>query len=277
MKRNAACLALLLSFIGAGLCLVPPGYTQKKTPAAAPGASAVAEGAMADKPSASQPKIEIHPEFFLGWTQPEQPPPPPKRLPWPLKITLTAVNASNEVIAGPMSVTTTEELVGSRFRKASVTPAASVTGLPPPAAATSIPTTGGVSSVAGGTTTARTAPSSSPAVVPTLRPARSAAQSASHSAAGGEVGTMADKPAFTTAPASAIQLQELEFASLVDTRGAGFMNLKCFVRLTLAENGHAEQVQTLTTVECRPDRETTLATFGGLSLKILVGWNDTTD
>ncbi len=61
-----------------------------------------------------KPPIEVRPELYLGWTEDQQQP-QPKRLSWPLVITLVASDTNNQVIAGPITLTAYEEIVGARF------------------------------------------------------------------------------------------------------------------------------------------------------------------
>lgn len=167
-------------------------------------------------PPAPLPPIEIHPEIYLGVA----PPPPPavwinKRLPWPMDITLIALDGASNVVAGPLILSVAEEYAGSSFKQAALKPK-------------SVKTEGSNS-------------------VP--------------------VQVVAD---------GATELQALEFAVHTAPKGANIIFLKCFVRLKMAKDGEAADYQTLTTVECHPDRETTLARFPNIEWRIKARWNNPT-
>lgn len=64
-----------------------------------------------------KPSVEIRPEIYLdlgdSWSQSYK-----ERLPWPLEITITAVDSENKILAGPMVMVTSENLVGAEFHRA---------------------------------------------------------------------------------------------------------------------------------------------------------------
>jgi hypothetical protein len=75
-----------------------------------------------DGQSSRRPPIEVRPEVYLGWSE-DQPPPQPRRLTWPLVLTLTASDTNGQVVAGPMTVTAYEEIAGARFSLRGLRPA----------------------------------------------------------------------------------------------------------------------------------------------------------
>ena len=63
----------------------------------------------------------MRPEIYLDLSQyPRNRPREVKRLPWPLVITITAVDTNNNAVTGPITVTTYEEFTGSSFKRQSV-------------------------------------------------------------------------------------------------------------------------------------------------------------
>lgn len=157
------------------------------------------------------PPIVIRPEFYLDMEEKEV----RERLPWPLEITITAVDASGKILAGPMTVVASEYVVGAEFERA----------------------------------------------VKTGNPD------------GKEPDEKGTKKFSTPADVSVI-LESLEFAAHIDYAGAYSIYIKSFVRLKIRSDKTSETYKTMTTRECWPKKEVSLAEFPGVTLKIKTRWLD---
>lgn len=78
---------------------------------------------------------------------------------------------------------------------------------------------------------------------------------------------------FDAITGAVIVLQELDFAANIKQHGANSLRIRCYTRIHMKENVEMRSYQTITTVECRPGRETLLAAFPGVTLRITAAWN----
>ena len=69
----------------------------------------------------AQLNSSMRPEIYLDLSQyPRNKPREIKRLPWPLVITITAIDTNNNAVTGPITVTTYEEFTGGSFKRQAV-------------------------------------------------------------------------------------------------------------------------------------------------------------
>jgi len=171
------------------------------------------------QPNREQPAVYMG----IGWTNAAEPA-PVKRLAWPLKITLRAVDARGNTLAGPLRVTTTEEFASSRFGRSEliVTTNTAITQ-------TQVPNT----HVPGG---------------------------------------MEMRETVRKVESSRLEIQSLETTFQIHPRGGSVIHIRSDVKVNVTTGARAETYQTTATLECRPDRETVLATFPGLELRLTASW-----